>query len=150
MSTCRACQTGQCMPRAMPRRTAGPRLTQVAGYDGRIVAANVLQGNHAVHDYSLVPSVVFTIPPLASVGIHERAARERGLRFTTHHEPTTSWFSSRRIGESASGFKVLVEEDGGRVLGAHLLGPDADEVINLFALAMRSGIAAKTMKEMVF
>src|SRR5262249_39906096 len=101
-------------------------------------------------DYSLVPSVVFTIPPLASVGIHERAARERGLRFTTHHEPTTSWFSSRRIGESASGFKVLVEEDGGRVLGAHLLGPDADEVINLFALAMRSGIAAKTMKEMVF
>src|SRR5262245_28291548 len=128
----------------------GPRLTPVAGYDGRIVAANVLKGNHATHDYSVVPSVVFTIPPLASVGLHERAARERGLRFTIHHEQTTTWFSSRRIGESASGFKVLVEEESGRVLGAHLLGPDADEAINLFAMAMRGGMPARTMKEMVF
>jgi len=130
--------------------SGGPRLTPVAGYDGRIVAANVLKGNHATHDYSVVPSVVFTIPPLASVGLHERAARERGLRFTTHHEQTTTWFSSRRIGESASGFKVLVEEESGRVLGAHLLGPDADEVINLFAMVMRGGMPARTMKEMVF
>jgi glutathione reductase (NADPH) len=128
----------------------GPRLTPVAGYDGRIVAANLLKGNHAIHDYSVVPSVVFTIPPLSSVGLHERAARERGLRFTTHHEQTASWYSSRRIGESASGFKVLVEEGSGRVLGAHLLGPDAEEVINLFAMAMRSGMSAQTIKEMMF
>jgi glutathione reductase (NADPH) len=128
----------------------GPRLTPVAGYDGRIVAANVLKGNHAIHDYTVVPSVVFTIPPLASVGLHERDARERGLRFTTHYEQTNSWYSSRRIAESASGFKVLVEEESERVLGAHLLGPDADEVINLFAMAMRSGMRAHAMKEMVF
>src|SRR5262249_13278094 len=44
--------------------SGGPRLTPVAGYDGRIVAANLLKGNHAVHDYTVVPSVVFTIPPL--------------------------------------------------------------------------------------
>jgi len=128
----------------------GPKLTPVAGYDGRIVAANLLKGNHAIHDYNVVPSVVFTIPPLSSVGLHERTARERGLHFTTHHEQTTSWYSSRRIGESASGFKVLVEEESGRVLGAHLLGPDADEAINLFAMAMRSGMPARTIKEMVF
>jgi glutathione reductase (NADPH) len=130
--------------------SGGPPLTPVAGYDGRIVATNLLEGNHVVHDYVVVPSVVFTVPPLASVGFQERAARERGLRFTTHHERTASWYSSRRIGEQASGFKVLVEEDSGRVIGAHLLGPDAEEVINLFAMAMRGGVTAQTIKEMLF
>jgi glutathione reductase (NADPH) len=93
---------------------------------------------------------VFTFPALASVGLQEHEARERGLSFESHHEQTASWFAARRIGESAAGFKVLVEEDSGRVLGAHLLGPAADEAINLFAVAMRGGMTAHTIREMVF
>ncbi len=98
----------------------------------------------------MVPSVVFTVPPLASVGLDERTARERGLRFTTHHENTASWYSARRVGESASGFKVLVDDVTRRIVGAHLLGPDAEEVINLFALAMRAGLSASDIKQMLF
>jgi glutathione reductase (NADPH) len=48
-----------------------------------------------------------------------------------------------------TGFKTLVEEGTGRILGAHLLGPHAEEVINLFALAIRSGLRANDLKEMV-
>lgn len=130
--------------------SGGQALTPVAGHDGRVVATNLLEGNTVTPDYSIVPSVLFTLPPLASVGLGEQAASERGLTFMTHHENTDGWYSSRRIGEDTSGFKVLVEESSGRVLGAHVLGPHADEVINLFAVAMRAGMSAADLKAMLF
>ena len=129
---------------------AGPALTPVAGYEGRIVAANFLEGNHLRADYTVVPSVVFTIPPLAAVGLTEDAARRRGLRFRANLVDTSSWYSSRRVGETHSGSKVLIDEESGRILGAHLLGPSAEEVINLFAMAMRTGTTSSQIKEMLF
>ncbi len=63
---------------------------------------------------------------------------------------TSGWYSSRRIGEKYSGFNVLVEEDTDRILGANLLGEEAAEIINFFALAMRSGMRAAELKHMIF
>jgi glutathione reductase (NADPH) len=130
--------------------TGGPRLTPVAGYEGRLVAANLIEGAHREIDYSAVPSVVFTIPPLGRVGLTEDQARTAGLRFTTRHEDMSTWYSSRRLGETASAFKVLIEQESGRLLGAHLLGPHADETINLFASAMRFGVTADRLKQMIW
>jgi glutathione reductase (NADPH) len=130
--------------------TEGPALTPVAGYEGRIVAANLLEGNHATPNYEVVPSVVFTLPPLASVGLREDEARANGLSFVAHHGDTSSWYSSRRLGEQFSVFKVLVEQKTNRIVGAHLLGPHADETINLFALAMRGGMTADRFKQMLW
>src|SRR5207249_8811390 len=64
--------------------TDGPALTPVAGYEGRIVAANLLDGNHATPDYDSTPSVVFTLPALAGVGLPEEEARANGLSFVAH------------------------------------------------------------------
>jgi len=130
--------------------TAGPPLTPVAGYEGRIAASNILEGNHRTADYRGIPTAAFTIPPLASVGLSEETARQQGLRFRTKHERTSNWYSSRRVGEAVSGYKVLIEEETDRILGAHLLGGQAEEVINLFALAIRSGIPAKDLKSTLF
>lgn len=94
--------------------------------------------------------MAFTIPPLATVGLQERAAQEQGLRFQVKREITSGWYSSRRVAETCSGFKVLVEEGSNRILGAQLLGPHADETINLFALAIRSGLRATDLKETLF
>ncbi len=115
----------------------GLPLTPVAGLDGRVIAANLLKGNHEKPDYGVTPTVVFSIPPLAAVGLSEASARAQGLRFTVKHEDTSDWYSSRRVGNKYSSYKVLIEDETGRILGAHLFGPHADEVINLFALAMR-------------
>lgn len=128
---------------------SGPPLTPVASHDAKIVAANMLSGNHQKPNYLGVPSVVFTIPPLARVGMLESEAREKGLRFRRQHEKTSTWYTARRVGEDASGFKVLVEEDTDHILGAHLLGPHAEEVISLFGLAIRSGLTAETVKGMI-
>ncbi len=130
--------------------TEGPPLTPVAGYEARIAAANLLEGNHRKAEYPPVPSVVFTLPPLARVGMLEREAREKGLKFRVAHEDTSSWYSSRRIGEECSGYKVLIEEGSERILGAHLLGPHAEETINLFAMAMHAGMKPRDVKNMIF
>lgn len=130
--------------------SGGLPLTPVAGHEGNIVAANLLKGNHARPDYSGVPTVVYTIPHLAAVGLQETTARNQGLRFRTNHAVTGGWNSSRRVGEKYSAYKVLVEEKTDRILGAHLLGPSADEQINLFALAIRRGISATELGQTIF
>ena len=94
--------------------------------------------------------MVFAIPPLAAVGLTESEARKQALKFQVKKEMTSTWYSSRRIAEKYSGFKVLVEEGTDPIAGAHLLGSEAEEVINLFGLAMRSGIRAADLKHMVY
>ncbi len=130
--------------------SGGPPLTPVADYDGAIVASNLLKGNHQKPNYTGIPTVVFSIPPVASVGLSETEAREQGLKFRVKKEMTSTWYSSRRVSEKYSGYKVLVEEGTDRILGAHLLGGEAGETINLFALAIRSGIRAVDFKHTIF
>jgi glutathione reductase (NADPH) len=130
--------------------SGGFPLTPVAGMQGGIVARNLLEGNRQTPNYTGIPSVVFTTPPLARVGLLEDAARAQGLRFTTHHEDTSGWYSSRRVALRHTAFKTLVEEGTERILGAHLLGLHTEEVINLFALAIRTGLRASDLKQMVY
>ncbi|MBI4472598.1 MAG: NAD(P)/FAD-dependent oxidoreductase, partial [Acidobacteria bacterium] len=130
--------------------SGGLPLTPVAGYEGQIVADNILKGNHRKFDHPVTPTVSFTIPPIASVGLQEKAAKEKGLRFRTHFEDTGKWYASRRVGETHSATKVLIEEGTDRILGAHLLDLHADELINVFALAIRFGITASDLKDFVF
>ncbi len=128
----------------------GAPLTPVAGYQGRIVAANLLHGDRHTPNYAGMASAVFTIPPLAMVGLGEESARAQGLRFAVHQGDAGHWYSSRRVNEPCAGFKVLVEEGTGRILGAHLLHDQAAEHINLFALAVRFGLRGSDIKDTLF
>ena len=128
----------------------GPPLTPVAGAEGRVVAENLLQGNHQQPNYTGTPSVIFTIPPLAAVGLREEEATQQGRKFTVHTDEMTGWYSARRTNEQHTAFKVLVEDETEQILGAHLLGTHAEEVINLFGLAMRHGLRASDLKSMIY
>jgi glutathione reductase (NADPH) len=128
----------------------GPPLTPVSSYDAKIVAANLLQGNHARPDYRGVPSVAFTIPSIAAVGLPEAEARKLGLKFRMQTELVPTWFTAQQAAQSIYGFKVLVEEQSDLIVGAHLVGPDAEEVINLFAMAIRLRLTARQIKETIF
>jgi glutathione reductase (NADPH) len=129
---------------------SGPALTPKADHDAGVLVTNLLEGNRRAVNYEGIASAVFTIPPLASAGLTEDAARAAGLKFRTSWQDTSGWFNTRRVGETASGFKVLIEEGTGRILGAHLLGPHAAEVINLFALAIRLRIPAGDLQQVIF
>lgn len=130
--------------------TDGAPLTPVAGYEGGIAAENLLFGNRRTADYAGLASVAFTLPPLAAAGLSEAAARRRGLRFHVYQGDTGEWYSSRRIAEPYSGFKVLVEEGSKKILGAHLLAPEAGETINYFALAIRRGLTTRDLQDVLF
>ncbi|MEO7148738.1 MAG: NAD(P)/FAD-dependent oxidoreductase [Rhodanobacteraceae bacterium] len=129
--------------------TAGPPLTPVSHLEGEVVAENILNGNRIQPDYTGIPSVVFTLPALARVGLLEAEAREQGLDFTCRLTDMSGWFTVRRVAETHAAAKVLIENGSDRILGAHLLGPESSEVINLFALAMRSGLKASHLKHFV-
>lgn len=109
-----------------------------------------MEGNRETPDYLGIPTTVYSIPALAAVGLGEEQARKQGLKFKVNRGTSSNWYSSRRIGESDSGFKVLIEEGTGRILGAHLLGVQAGEIINFFALAIRKGISAGELKSAIF
>jgi glutathione reductase (NADPH) len=128
----------------------GPPLTPVASHDAEVVAANLLEGNHAKPDYRGVPSVAFSIPPLAAVGMSEQAAKEQGRKFRVTCRNASDWYTARQEAQPVYGFKVLIEDDTDRILGAHLVGPHADEVINVFALAIRHGLTAAELKATMF
>lgn len=125
-------------------------LTPVAALEARVVVSQLLGKPATPVDYANIPSVVFTLPPLARVGLQEAEAREQGLAFSVKHESVPDWYTARRVNESTYAFKVLVEDKTGRILGAHLIGPDAAEVINLFALAMRNGLTADAIRHTTF
>ena len=125
-------------------------LTPVAAHEGLVVASNLLHGNRKTPDYRGIASVVFTVPPMARVGPTEAEARQQRLTVRVKSEETAWWFSTRRVHESTAMFKTIVEEGTQRVLGAHLLGPHAEEVINIFALAVRHGLTAPALAHMIY
>ncbi len=106
--------------------------------------------NHRQTDYRGVPSVAFTLPPIASVGVSEEQARRKGMKFRIKCELVPTWFTARQAAENVYGYKVLVDETTDLILGAHLVGPRVDEVINLFAMAIRHGLTAEELKSTMF
>jgi glutathione reductase (NADPH) len=128
----------------------GPPLTPVSSHDAKVVAGNILDGNRYKPDYRGVPSVAFTLPPIAAVGLSESAARAQAPRLRVKSASVPNWYTARRVAESIYGYKTLVDEDSGRILGAHLVGPHADEVINLFALAIRHELTVDDLKSTMF
>ena len=130
--------------------SSGPPLTPVSSHDAKVAAANMLDGNHAKPNYLGVPSVAFTTPPIAAVGMSEKQARDSGVKFRMKSEKASGWYTARRVAETTYGFKVMVDDASDRILGAHLIGPHCDEVINIFALAIRKGLTAEDLKTTMF
>ena len=128
----------------------GPQLSPVASYEGRIVGHNLTNGSMISADYSSIPSAVFTVPTLASVGLTEEKARDAGLKFDAKSNDMTSWRSSMMHAENAAFAKVLVEQGSNKILGAHILGHGAGEIIHLFSWAMKMGMTTKDIAEQIY
>jgi glutathione reductase (NADPH) len=129
---------------------SGPPLTPVSSHDAKVVTANLLDGNHVEPNYVGVPSVAFTLPPIAAVGMSEMEAGGSGVQYRVKTERASGWYTARRLAQPIYGYKTVVEEKTGRILGAHLVGPQVDEVINIFAVAIRHGLTVDDLKTTMF
>lgn len=127
----------------------GLNLTPVAVMEGHAVASNIINGNNKRPDYSEMPTVVFTLPTMASVGITEKQAKEKKLEYQVKTASAVNWYNAKRINENTYAFKVLQSKDG-LVLGAHIIGPHAEETINLFAMAIKAKLKAADIRNMVY
>ncbi len=125
-------------------------LTPLSSQEGRVVQKNILKGNHMELNVPPTPSVVFTQPQLASVGMNEKEAQEKGYDFEVKEANVPEWYNSKRMNQNCYAYKTLIDKKTGFVLGAHLLSNDAAETINMFVMAMCGKLDAKTLKGMVF
>ena len=127
-----------------------PQLSPVATYEGRIVGHNIVNDALIAPDYRAVPAVVFTVPALASVGLTEQAAQAAGHDVEVKLNDMTGWRSAKTHAETAAFAKVLLDKQSGHILGAHLLGHGAGEIVHLFAFAIKHGITAEALKDEVY
>jgi glutathione reductase (NADPH) len=127
-----------------------PQLSPVATYEGRIVGRNIVDGPKEKADYGCIPSCVFTVPALASVGMTEAKAANNGRKIKVETHDMSGWLSSRTYNESAAWAKTILDEDNGRILRAHMVGHAAEELIHIFTFAMKFGITADQIRETVW
>lgn len=122
-----------------------PMLVYVAAYAGGLAAENALSDAGRVYDLSALPRVTFTDPQIASVGLTEAQAREKGLAVkvaTVALQDVPRAIASR----NTRGFITLVAEaETGRLVGAHVLAAEAGEVIQEATLAIRFGLTVKDL-----
>jgi len=127
-----------------------PQLSALATYEGRIVGHNVTHPEPIAPDYDPIPSAVFTIPALATVGLTEERARAAGHAVAVKTNDMREWRSARTYAAPVAFAKVLIDEASGQVVGAHLLGDGAPETIHAFAFAMRLRLPATELAEAVY
>jgi glutathione reductase (NADPH) len=126
------------------------QLSPVATYEGRLVGDNIVNGDTRVPDYSAMPANVYTVPALGSVGLTEDQATAEGLDFEAKATDMVGFRSSATHAESVAFSKVLIERGSGRILGAHMVGHGAEEVIHLFAFAIEHGVTAQALGASVY
>ncbi len=119
----------------------GMMLAHKAMVDGRVVAENVTGGRRAV-DYRSVPSVIFTRPEVASVGLTEAEARAQGVDVKVTRFPFSANPRAQILGETEGLVKLVCEAGSGRVLGVHLMGVHVTDLIAEGALAVQVGASA--------
>ena len=90
------------------------------------------------------------MPALASVGLTQAAAEEKGLELRVEINDMREWLSGRTYAETAAWAKVLVARQTDRIVGAHIVGHAAEELIHIFALAMKHGITAGDIRDLVY
>jgi len=125
-------------------------LTPTSSQEARIVSLNIRKGNHTKLNFPPVPSVVFTIPQLASIGMTEEEAKKKGYDFVVEYKSVPKWFNAKRTNEEVYAYKTIVDKKRNIVLGAHIISSEAGEMINLFVLIMCGKLTCGNIKQMIF
>jgi dihydrolipoamide dehydrogenase len=126
----------------------GPMLAHKAEEEG--IAAVELMAGHGGHvNYDAIPNVVYTWPELASVGLSEEDAAARGIEAAIGAFPFSANSRARCLGDSEGGVKVIADRRTDRVVGLHILGPRASDLIAEAALAIEFGASAEDLARTV-
>jgi mercuric reductase len=122
----------------------------VAAYAGGLAAENALTGAGRVYDTSTIPRITFTDPQIAGAGLTEAQAREEGYEVQVSTLPMAQVPRALAARDTRGLIKLVVDGASGRLLGAHVLAPEAGDVIQTAVLAMRFGLTVTQLRETMF
>jgi mercuric reductase len=129
--------------------TSQPQFVYVAAAAGTRAAINMTGGDAAL-DLSAMPAVVFTDPQVATVGLNERTARDRGLDVETRTLTLDNVPRALANFDTRGFIKLVAEKASGRLLGAQILAPEAGEIIQIAVLALRHGMSVQDLGNEMF
>jgi pyruvate/2-oxoglutarate dehydrogenase complex dihydrolipoamide dehydrogenase (E3) component len=128
----------------------GPAFTHISYDDYRVVEANLLDGGNASTENRIVPYCVFTDPELGRVGLTEREAKERGLRFKVAKLPMTRVARALESDETRGFMKAIIDSDTQQILGAAIMGVSGGEVMSVVEVAMMGKLPYTALRDGIF
>jgi len=126
----------------------GPMLAHKASAEGR-AAAEIIAGKPGEVNYDAIPAIVYTAPEVASVGLTEEQVKERGIPYVTGAYPFAGAGRARCLGETEGFVKVIAHKVTDRILGVHIIGARAAEMIAEAVLAIEFGASAEDIARTV-
>jgi len=124
-------------------------LAHVASAQGIVAAENALGRDKKMIDYDLIPGCIYTSPQVASVGLTEEKAKEKGIKYIKSRFPFAANGKANCMGETEGFVKIIAGEEDHKILGVHIMGPKATELISEGALALTHGLTAKDVLKTV-
>lgn len=128
--------------------TGGILLAHTASKQGIVAASNAC-GKEKKYDSSVVPAAIFTSPEIGSVGLREHQAKDKGINVKTGHFQFRALGKAHAMGEIAGMLKIVADADTDKVLGVHIIGPHASDIVHEGALAMKAGLTVKEVADMI-
>lgn len=119
--------------------------TPVAWYEGVLAAENAIKGNHRKVDFTVFPNAVFTIPAIGQVGATEKQARATGASIKANRMPLSHNPAAGVHDETEGLVKVLYDEKSDRILGVHVIGAGAEDIIQIAAAGMLGGLTRSAL-----
>jgi len=122
--------------------TGGIMLAHLASKEGIVVAEHAMGMNSRVN-YDVIPAAIFTSPEIGSVGLREKQVIEKGIKYKVGRFQVRGLGKAHAMGEISGMFKIIADEETDKILGAHIIGPHASDLIHEVALAMEKGLTTK-------
>ena len=124
------------------------QLAHVATAEGMVAVANCM-GQNKTMDHSVVPGGIFTWPEIGSVGLRTEQAREKGIRPKMGRFLFVSSGRAASVGETEGFVKVLADPESDKILGVHIIGDRATDLIHEAAVAMEHGLTTHELAEVI-
>src|SRR6184192_2250581 len=118
----------------------GIMLAHVASYEGVCAVVNIAGHGDRVPDYHAAPNCVYTEPEIAHVGLGEKEAKEKGIAVKVGRFPFAASGRALTLGQTEGFVKVIADAESGKLLGAHIIGPRATDLIAEATLAVQNGL----------
>lgn len=128
--------------------TGKSMLAHVASAQGKVAASNAMGRSQAIN-YDVIPAGIFTLPEIGRVGLTEAQARERGLAVAVGRFKYAGLGKAQAVGEPFGHFKVISDEQTRKILGVHIIGAHAADLIHEAAMAMQGGLTVEDLANMI-